>query len=315
MHVAAAVIERQDGKILLSKRHEHAHQGGLWEFPGGKVELGERAEQALIRELREELGIEAESFRKLISINHSYNDRNVRLDVYKVSAWQGDVKPLENQPLVWIYPDEIKHYDLPAADEPIATAINLPDTYFITPPQIQSQPDFLNHIENALKQGIRLVQYRVFGLEKAQNLQLAEAVKRLCKQFGAKLLVNKDIELMRQIGADGLHLNSEQLTSKSASQLVSGSLITSASCHSREELEMAAKLVDFAVLSPVLPTKSHPDSDTLGWGAFAELIDNINMPVYALGGMKTNNLQTSFSFGAQGIAGIRGMLYESEKAI
>lgn len=307
IHVAAAVIQRHDGSILLSKRDKDADQGGLWEFPGGKLEAGETAEHALVRELEEELDIQAEIERKLICIEHDYDTYQVRLDVYWVREWSGTAIGKEGQPLAWVATADIKNFAMPAADKPIVNAILLPDTYLITPPDVADEKVFLESIEAGLKTGIKLVQYRVFGLTPKTQLALAQKVKEKCAAYSAKLMINGDIELMHQVQADGVHFNSQQLKAYAD---VEGerSYFVAASCHNQEQLDLAAQVADFAVLSPVLPTKSHPDADLLGWDGFQQLLKHANIPVYALGGMKPDSLHRAWASGGQGIAGIRGLI-------
>ena len=95
LHVAAAVIRGTDGRILLAQRPAHKHQGGLWEFPGGKVEAGESVLSALARELREELGIQVTHAQPLIQVRHAYPDQRVLLDVYEVTEFTGDAHGAE----------------------------------------------------------------------------------------------------------------------------------------------------------------------------------------------------------------------------
>lgn len=119
LHVAAAVIYSPEGAILLARRPEHKHQGGLWEFPGGKVEAGESVLAALARELQEELGISAIEAQPLLQLQHDYPDRSVLLDVYSVTAFQGEPQGCEGQPLAWVTRDRLREYAFPAANQPI----------------------------------------------------------------------------------------------------------------------------------------------------------------------------------------------------
>ena len=123
LHVAVAVIRNAQNDILISRRHADAHQGGLWEFPGGKVRRGESLQQALGRELREELGIEIGAIRPLLQVEHDYGDRQVLLDVWLVREFSGEARSLEGQPLRWVAPTELAHYAFPAANRPILEAI------------------------------------------------------------------------------------------------------------------------------------------------------------------------------------------------
>ena len=120
-------------------------------------------------------------------------------------------------------------------------------------------------------------------------------------------MLNGSLELAAAIGADGVHLNSRALY-RHGERPVAAEQWLAASCHSVEDLTQAAALgADFALLSPVLPTRSHPDAEPLGWDRFARWADRSNIPVFALGGMQPDLLSTAWSHGAQGIAGIRGL--------
>ncbi|PIP80779.1 MAG: 8-oxo-dGTP diphosphatase MutT [Gammaproteobacteria bacterium CG22_combo_CG10-13_8_21_14_all_40_8] len=118
VHVAVGIIIH-DGQILISQRASHAHQGGLWEFPGGKVEQGETVQQALSRELQEELGILPTAIQPLFGIEHHYSDKFVGLDVWKVSAFAGEPQGMEGQPLKWIALEQLRSYPFPKANQTI----------------------------------------------------------------------------------------------------------------------------------------------------------------------------------------------------
>ena len=119
--VAAGVIER-DGQVLVTQRAAKAHQGGLWEFPGGKLESGESAEQALVRELAEELNIQVTQQSPLIEIAHDYGDKQVRLFVFVVRDFDGEPQGLEGQPMQWVAATELNGLSFPAANLPIIQA-------------------------------------------------------------------------------------------------------------------------------------------------------------------------------------------------
>ena len=122
VHVAVGVIRNSAGEILISKRHLDSHQGGLWEFPGGKVEVGETVIQALQRELLEELGIRFVDAQALVEIEHDYSDKAVCLDVWLVDTFEGCAEGREGQPLAWVKPDQLQTYDFPAANQAIVAA-------------------------------------------------------------------------------------------------------------------------------------------------------------------------------------------------
>ncbi|HMY01358.1 MAG TPA: 8-oxo-dGTP diphosphatase MutT, partial [Agitococcus sp.] len=133
LNVVAAVIHNSHGQLLLAQRPLHKHQGGLWEFAGGKVDAGETAEQALVRELQEELGITATQYRSLLTVEHHYPDKSVRLNVFRVTAFDGEAHGAEGQPIAWVKPENLYDYQFPAANVPILKAAVLPDMYCMTP--------------------------------------------------------------------------------------------------------------------------------------------------------------------------------------
>ena len=117
--VAVGVLIDNAGRILIAKRAATAHQGGLWEFPGGKVESGETTPMALTRELAEELGIIVHDSTQLMRVSHDYGDKQVLLDVYQVTQWAGEPHGLEGQPLAWVMPAKLGNYAFPAANDSI----------------------------------------------------------------------------------------------------------------------------------------------------------------------------------------------------
>lgn len=119
VHVAVGIIFDTDNKILLAKRPQHLHQGGKWEFPGGKVEQGETTSEALIRELREEVALEVASTSPLMAISYDYPDKQVYLDIHTVKSFSGQAKGIEGQLIQWATIEELKDYDFPAANQPI----------------------------------------------------------------------------------------------------------------------------------------------------------------------------------------------------
>ena len=119
VHVVAGVIRDARGRILLARRTEGRDLAGLWEFPGGKREPGESPEGALVRELREELGIEAEVGDHLITVPQQYPDKHLTLDVREVRGFCGAARGREGQALVWVPPHKLAAYQMPPADVPV----------------------------------------------------------------------------------------------------------------------------------------------------------------------------------------------------
>ena len=118
--VAVALVD-QDNRILLAQRPEGKQLAGLWEFPGGKVEPGERPEETLIRELREELGITVKEpcLAPLTFASHAYESFHLLMPLYVCRRWEGFVQSLEGQSLKWVRPQDLRTYPMPSADEPL----------------------------------------------------------------------------------------------------------------------------------------------------------------------------------------------------
>jgi len=123
IHVAVGILTNVAGEVLITRRPDHVHQGGLWEFPGGKVEEGEPVAAALSRELHEELGITVQAAEPWLRVRHDYPDQCVFLDVWRVVVWRGEPHGREGQPLTWVLPAGLETLAFPAADEPIITAL------------------------------------------------------------------------------------------------------------------------------------------------------------------------------------------------
>ena len=121
--VVAAVISDDKGRILLTRRPEGAHMGGLWEFPGGKVENGESYSEALVRELNEELGIAVQKGRPLTFAVHSEKNLEILLLFYSATITAGRPKPLEGQEITWVRPDELGNYAMPPADDEVVSLL------------------------------------------------------------------------------------------------------------------------------------------------------------------------------------------------
>ncbi|KAA6186614.1 Nudix family hydrolase [Thiohalocapsa marina] len=311
IHVAAGALVDPDGRVLIARRPPGVHQGGLWEFPGGKLEPGEAPSQGLARELHEELGIQVRRFRPLIRVHHDYGDRHVRLDVYRVDAFEGDPVGREGQPLAWVRPDDMDAAGFPAADRPIISALRLPSRYLITGDDPRDPAAFAARLDRALAAGIRIVQLRAHALSDRDYGRLAERLYPICRAAGARLLLNRDWSrdpaLAATLPGDGVHLSARMLQ-RLQTRPVAADRLVGASCHSAAELALAQRLqLDYALLSPVLPTRSHPGAATLGWAGFSALVEPVGLPVYALGGLGPQHLAISHASGAQGIAAISGL--------
>jgi 8-oxo-dGTP diphosphatase len=303
VEVAAAVLQRTDGTFLLAQRPPDKIWAGYWEFPGGKVEAGESTHDALVRELKEELGIEVVTAYPWITRIFTYPHATVRLSFFRVTEWCGELHPHEGQQFCWQRTDNVTVTPLLPANEPILRALALPPLYAISNVAELGVAQFMQRLEVALKNGLRLIQLREKNLASDALRELAQRVVVLAHAYDAKVLLNGDVALAQEVGADGVQLASSQLVECAERPPVAW---CAASCHSADELRRAEALgCDFALLSPVLPTQSHPGAMHLGWERFAGLAAGASMPVYALGGLSHADMSVAWQRGAHGIALLR----------
>jgi 8-oxo-dGTP diphosphatase len=303
--VAAAIVRQADGRVLLAERPTGKPWAGYWEFPGGKIEAGEAPLAALARELHEELGIELDAATPWITFVHDYPEKSVRLHFFRVSRWHGTPYGREGQRLAWEEPDALTVSPLLPANEIVLRDINLPSLYAITQAGKLGVEAFMPRLNAALEGGVRLIQIRERELSAEALTLFTQRVVKVAHTYGARVLVNGDPMIAKQTGADGVHLQSSQLMQLDTPPL---NKLWAASCHDARELERAVILgASFVVLSPVLPTASHPGEPGIGWKQFATLIRNTPLPVYALGGMKPELLATAMQHGAHGVALLSGI--------
>ena len=310
IHVVAAVIADARGRILLARRTEGRDLAGLWEFPGGKREPGETPEQALARELHEELGIVATIGAPVIAVPHRYPHKRLLLDVRRVAAWKGTLKGLDGQALAWVPPHKLASYAMPGADRPVVAALLQPDRYLVTPAPAGDDADagraWLAAVERAASDdAVARIQLRPGNdTDPARWRALVREAAALCRAADVEVLVNGDIALARELRV-GVHLKAAQLAALGQRPLPQA-LPVAASCHDAGDLAHAERLrCDFAVLGPVQATASHPDATPLGWPAFAALRETSTLPIYGIGGLGPDDLDAARAHGAQGIAAIR----------
>ncbi len=225
------------------------------------------------------------------------------LRVFLVEQFNGTARGCLGQPLRWVEPYQLHHYAFPAANRPIVTAAQLPPYYAILD---DAEPRLLVvNLKKMLANGVTLIQARLKNLSASVVDEFIQQALPLCQQYGAKLLLNSAMQ--GSLTADGVHLTSQYLMALTKRPPNIDWL--AASCHNQNELQHAQRIgVDFVVLAPVLATKTHPTTQPLGWVRFAEWLEGINLPVYALGGMELADVQTAQQAGGQGIAAIRAFL-------
>ncbi|MDA0191424.1 MAG: Nudix family hydrolase, partial [Proteobacteria bacterium] len=302
VEVAAAVLlrggEGPEAEFLLAQRPPGKVYAGYWEFPGGKVEPGESVRDALVRELREELGITVTAATPWLTRCFTYPHARVRLNFWRVTAWNGEIgitAPLEHSAVAWLRCAEAWQAPSVApilpANDPILKALALPPLMGITNSQESGEDAELTRLAEAPVRGVRLVQIRDAALPPEERAWFAQSAMEVLRGRDVLVVVNGDAGLARRIGAHGVHLPAAALR---ACRQRPDLPWVGASCHDAAELAQAAALdLDYALLGPVLPTASHPGEPGLGWARFAELVAGTPLPVFALGGMRTEMLETA----------------------
>jgi 8-oxo-dGTP diphosphatase len=304
VHVAAAVLVRPDGQVLLAQRPPGKAYAGYWEFPGGKLERGESPHAALVRELREELGIEVRRAAPWLVQEFVYPHAHVELHFFRVFEWKGELFGHDGQAFAWQTPGAWDVAPLLPANTRILSALALPPVYAITNAATIGEEALLVRARTGFAAGLRLLQVRDKEWPLARRVALASRLVPLAAAHGATLLFNGTADEARAAGCGGVHWSAAALDCAAERP---ADLVVAASCHTAAELARAGALqLDFAVLGPVAPTPSHPGAPTLGWDAFAAIAVDTRLPVYALGGLGRRDLQVAIAHGAQGVALMRG---------
>lgn len=323
--MACALIDK--GRVLISKRREGTHLAGKWEFPGGKVNPGETAVEALKREMKEELSIIPDYPIPLMQIKHSYPEKQILLDVWQAEKYSGTIVANEGQEFCWSKINDLNGADFPSADVPVITALKLPTIMIITPePALyfnkydfhgaSFQKLFLEDLERTLSalkdiEGMggkerTALQLRSKILSGEQLKKLATSVKAICREKNVKFFMNGNLEIAIEAGVDGIHFPHANLSDINKLSCRDHFLIGT-SCHTFKELELAEKFgVDYLFVSPVNVTKTHPEAMPIGWEGFRNIVSESTVPVYALGGVNCNHIKTAIENGGQGVAAIRG---------
>lgn len=306
LHVVVGLVCDGD-RVFVTRRPASAHQGGMREFPGGKLVPGEDVRHGLARELEEELGIAVRSAQPYTQVRYPYPGRAVLLDVWRVIAFDGAPHGREGQEAAWREIATLRPSEFPPADRPILRRLQLPRLYVISDAARYGPDEFKARLERALVAGVRLVQLREPTFHGETFRLYARELAILCHRYGAKLLLNADPSLVSECDADGVHLTARQLAVLGA-RPIAPDLLIGVSCHNGAELQRAQDIeADFAVLSPVQPTASHPRALPLGWDAFDNLTSSIHTPVYALGGLRAGDARRARQAGAIGMAMISGI--------
>ena len=303
--VAAAVIIGRDGRVLLAQRPEGKPYAGYWEFPGGKLEPGESPRDALVRELREELGLSVTRAASWITQEYVYPHAHVELNFFRVLGWQGEPHGHDGQAFSWQLPGRFDVAPLLPANTRVLAALSLPVVYGITCAEDLGEDAFLARAQQAFASGLKIAQIREKNWPRARRAAFAERLATLARAHGARLLLNgNDAGLARSTGLAGVHWTAADLAVATDRPR---DMIVGASCHAPHEVARAAELdLDYALVAPVRATPTHPTAVPLGWDGFSACIANNRVPVYALGGLTRADLDRAIDSGAHGIALRRG---------
>ena len=306
MHVVVGIIQNSDKEVLVGRRKSDAHLGGQLEFPGGKVEQNESPIFALCRELKEELDINVANAKSLIQIPYSYSDRKILLDAYLVDEYSGNIRGHEGQEVYWKQIEVLKDGEFPSANYGLIRALQLPKVFPVTPNYSKDPDKFLINFENVVNNdSIHIIQLRSHDLNMGDYMNLGKKCADLCRKNNVKLILNRDVDAFDDSLVAGLHLTSNKLLSTKMRPLDKHYLV-GASCHNAKEVEHANRLkLDYVFVGPVVEKNRSHNRAILDWDGFAALSRNSAIPVYAIGGLNGNDLDTSIRYGGQGFAAIR----------
>lgn len=294
IHVAIAILFHQN-QVLVGWREASQHQGNKYEFPGGKVESGEQPVEACRREVLEEVGIDLDQWHAFDFICHEYEDVIVNLHIFHASVSESQLSGIQ-PPWSWYAREQLSSLNFPKANQSMLQKLQWPQRIKIADDLAilhQLDPDQM------LYWRVEITPERVIQLQQLPIEQLS------------KLMINQELwsqlnELQQQT-IRSIHLKQSQLMAVQPGQLMRGYRYIAA-CHDLVALQQAEQVgCEAALLSPVLATQTHPDTSPLGWEQFKQMAAQVQIPVFALGGLKTEDLSYAQSQHAYGIAGIRNI--------
>lgn len=305
--VVGVIFNHTKDRVLLSRRPADAHMGGMWEFPGGKSIPGESSFQTLSRELVEETGIVVERAHSLTAYDHDYPDLCIRLQAWVIDSWSGIVSANEGQLLEWVALEYLQDMKFPEANLRLLKLLKLPELYLITPDRIFCDDGYLALFRDLIGNGLKLIQFRSKNSDYDDHKIFVKNLIKICSESSCILIYNGTPQQAIRLGAHGVHLDSVRLM-QCKERPLNQDLWVAASCHDYLEIEHAVRIgVDFCVVSPVHQSPSHPRQPGMGWQEFGNMVLDANIPIYALGGVKPEELILAQQGGAHGIAMISGV--------
>ena len=298
----AGIVVRADGALLMQQRTAAQSYAGYWEFPGGKINADESAQMAVRRELMEEVGIAADNLRHFVRRCWTQpSGKTVVVDFFVVESYRNTPQSCEGQPLMWASPSALPSPLLPA-NIALCHWLQLPPFCLITAAEHLGEERMLACLGDSLTEDNKS-KHCVILRDKTlpQRHDFAKRVLKLCRAHGALVFAADDKTLAAQM--DGLHLSATALHSCNTRPPFAW---VGASCHNAAELQKAAALgLDYALLSPVCRSQSHPQTPPLGWAQLAALSQEAGLPIYALGGLGESDLSQAQQHHAHGVAFMR----------
>lgn len=305
VHVALGIARNSAQEVLIARRPAGKVRSGQWEFPGGKLDRSESAADALIREWSEELAVAIEVDGEPYTLTHHYPDATVVLHVFERIRLLGDPHPREGQEIRWAAVEALDVSTFVAGDRYVVTRLQLPRRYLLSNARELGVQDWLARVDPVLARHPAMVQLREHDLPDAVYAPLAADLELRCRRHHAPLLFNRALSWVSGRASGGLHLPARVLEVLTERPVPRPRLI-GASCHNLAQLRKAEALdLDFATLSPVQPTVSHPGVVGMGWSAFEALARAVAIPVFAQGGLGEGDLGLARRHGAHGVAMLR----------
>ncbi len=300
--VAVGVLRAPDGRVLLAQRKAGKDAAGFWELPGGQVDPGESAAQTAARELLEEVGVRVLELAPWRVYEHDFPAKRVRLHWFHVRRWSGEPHGREGQRVAWVDPTHPEVGPLLPSNELAFATLALPELVAVA--RVNPTPGdadaLLARIPSLVADGLRLLILRAPDLAPAQRVQLTRRLRERRRGTGLRLMLSGTALEARQAGACGVHSTAAALartTERPPTRL------WAVSAHNARDLERAAALgAEVVLVSPVLPSASHPDDRLLGWDGLQALVAASPLPAYAQGGLGPGDLGAARAAGALGVA-------------
>jgi 8-oxo-dGTP diphosphatase len=287
--VAASLVRAPDGRVLLAERTPRQLSAGFWEAPGGRVDPGETPRQAAVRELEEEVGIQAIDPRPWLTYDHAFPTRRIRLSWFLVDRWTGTPRGIEGQRIAWAHPADPPVSPILASNHRALASLALPPIYLHLPAGDGGPEACLAQLRLALAGGARLVRLGGGGLD--QGVMFARRAADLARAHGARVMIEGSALEARRAGVTGVHSSAADLASIAIRPPTPA---WAATCEDADDLERATTLgADFVVLaSPPVPD----------WDHVRRITSRARLPVYLAADRAEPVIEAARRAGAVGIA-------------